>query len=64
MCTTHLLIMLYLSVKFHQYASVVYKQHDLRHNLTSDHDLGRRDLTLVCDTPSHYVISFCEVSLN
>ena len=27
-------------------------------------DLGRRNLTLVRDTPSHYVLSFCEVSLN
>ena len=36
MCATHLLIMLYLSVKFHQLASVVYEQHNFRHNLTFD----------------------------
>ena len=36
MCATHLLIMLYLSVKFHQIASMVYEQHNFRHNLTSD----------------------------
>ena len=36
MCATHLLIMLYLSVKFHQIASVVNEQHNFRHNLTFD----------------------------
>ena len=29
-----------------------------------DLDLGGRNLTLVRDTPSHYVLSFCEVSSN
>ena len=33
MCATHLLIVLYLSVNF---ASVVYEQHNFRHNLTFD----------------------------
>ena len=32
--------------------------------LDLDLDLGSRDLTLVRDTLSHYVLSFCEVSLN
>ena len=33
----HLLIMLYLSVKFHvKFASIVNEQHKFRHNLTSD----------------------------
>ena len=42
MCATHILIMLYLSVKFHQIcfssfiALVVYEQHNFRHNLTFD----------------------------
>ena len=36
MCVTHLLIMFYLSVKFIEFVSVVYEQHDFRHNLTSD----------------------------
>ena len=36
MCATHLLIMLYLFVNFIKFASVVYEQHDFRHNLTSD----------------------------
>ena len=38
MCATYFVIMLYLSVKFHQIASVVYEQHNFRHNfiLTSD----------------------------
>ena len=36
MCVTHLLIMFYLSVKFHQFASLVYEQHNLRHSLTFD----------------------------
>ena len=36
MCATHLFIMLYLSVKFHQFASVVHEQHNFRHNLTFD----------------------------
>ena len=50
LCTTHLLIMLYLSVMFRC--------------PDCDFDLGRRNLTLVRDTPSHYVLSFCAVSLN
>ena len=29
-----------------------------------DLDLGCRNLNHVRDTPSHYVLSFCEVSLN
>ena len=33
MCVTYLLIMFYLSVKV---SSVVYEQHNFRHNLTSD----------------------------
>ena len=36
MCATHILIMLYLSVKFIKFASVVYEQHNFRHNLTFD----------------------------
>ena len=36
MCATHLHIMLYLSVKFLQYALEVYEQHNFRHNLTFD----------------------------
>ena len=37
MCMTQLLIMHYLSVKFFfKFASVVYEQHEFRHNLTSD----------------------------
>ena len=36
MCATHILIMLYLSVKFIKFASIVYEQHNFRHNLTSD----------------------------
>ena len=67
MCATHILIMLYLSVKFHQIcfsSFLVYEQHNFRHNLTFDLDLGHRNLTLVRNTPSHYVLSFCEVLLN
>ena len=41
MCATHLLIMLYLSVKFHQIC-----------------------FSSVRDAPSHYFLSFCEVSLK
>ena len=67
MCVRHILIMLYLSVKFHQISSIFYEQHNFRHNLTSDMivtlTLGVGTL-LVRDTPSHYVLSFCEVSLN
>ena len=33
-CTTHLLIIFYLSVKFIKFASVVYEKHNFRHNLT------------------------------
>ena len=36
MCVTHRLIMFYLSVKFYQICSVVYEQHNFRHNLTFD----------------------------
>ena len=36
MCATHILIILYLSVKFHQICSVVYEQHNFRHNLIFD----------------------------
>ena len=36
MCVTHLLIMLYLSVKFTKFDLVVYEQHNFRHNLTFD----------------------------
>ena len=36
MCATHILIMFYLSVKFHKFASVVYEQHNFRHSLTFD----------------------------
>ena len=39
MCVTHILIMFYISVKFYllfKFASVVYEQHNFRHNLTSD----------------------------
>ena len=36
LCTTHLLIVLYLSVSFIIFASVVYEQHNFRHNLTFD----------------------------
>ena len=36
MSVRHLLIMLYLYVKFIKFASVVYVQHELRHNLTFD----------------------------
>ena len=36
MCVTYLLIMFYLSVKFIKFASVVYEQHNFRHNLTSN----------------------------
>ena len=36
MCVTHILVMFYLSVKFYQFASVVYEQHNFRPNLTSD----------------------------
>ena len=32
--------------------------------LNCDLDLGRWNLTLVRDIPSHYALSFCEVSLN
>ena len=57
--------MLYLSGSFIKFASIVYEQHNLRHNLTSDLivtlTLG---VTVVRDILSHYVLSFCEVSLN
>ena len=36
MCATQILIMFYLSVKFHQFASVVCEQHNFRHNLIFD----------------------------
>ena len=36
MYPTHLLIMLYLSMKFNKFALVVYEQQDFRHTLTSD----------------------------
>ena len=67
MCATHLLIMLYLSVNFIKFASAVYEKHNFRHNLTfdlTDLDLGHRNPTLMPDTPSHYVLSFCEVSFK
>ena len=48
-------------------ASVVFElllKHDF--DLWPDHDLvlGRRSLNHVCDTLSHYVLFFCEVSSN
>ena len=64
MCATHLLIMLGI-IKF---ASVVYEQHNFRHNLTFDLivtlTLGVGKITLVRYTPSHHVLPFCEVLLN
>ena len=36
LCLTYLLIILYLSVKFHHICFSSYEQHDFRHNLTSD----------------------------
>ena len=36
MCETHLLIMLYLSVKCHQICFSIYEHHNFRHNLTFD----------------------------
>ena len=69
LCATHLLIILYLLCSFIKFAPVVYVHHNFRHNLTSDLivcdlDLGGRNLTLVRDTPSHYLLYFCEVLLN
>ena len=43
-------------------SSTILAQFDLRPDC--DLDLGRRNLTLVRDTPSHYVLSFCAVSFN
>ena len=43
------------------------EKHNFRHSLIFDMfdlDLGRRNLTLVRDTPNHYILSFYEVSLN
>ena len=68
MCATHLLIMLYLSVKFLiKFALVVYEislrqDFDLRPDC--DVDLGRRNLNQVRDTHSHYALFFCEVPSN
>ena len=68
MCVTHILIILYISVKLHQICFKSYEQHNFRHNLTFDLivtlTLGVGNLALVRDTPSLYVLSFCEVSLN
>ena len=59
MCVTHFLIMFYLSVKFIKFASVVYEQHNFRHNLISDLivtlTLGI-EIQLLCAT--HLVIMF------
>ena len=35
-CATHLLIILYLSVKLHQICFIVIEKHDFRHTLTFD----------------------------
>ena len=67
MCATYLLIMFYLSVKFHQICSVVYEislRQDFDLTPDCDLDLGRRNLNHVRDTHSHYALSFCEVPFN
>ena len=67
---THVLIILYLSVNFFKFVPVVYKlllRHDLQHNLTFDPIVAWTmgiGTTPTHDTPSHYALSFCEVSLN
>ena len=43
-------------------SNTIQAQFDLWNNC--DLDLERRNLILVHDTPSHNVLSFCEVSLN
>ena len=56
-----------LSVKFHLFASAVFEllvRHDMKLRPDCDLDLGRRNLNLVPNTPSHYVLFFCKVSLN
>ena len=68
MCTTHLFILLYLSVKFDQIRfiglrSIADTQFVSGKPLTFDCDLdiGRGNLNYVRDTPSHFALSFCEV---
>ena len=55
--------MLYLFVKFQQIFS---NRKDMISLPTPDCgiDLECGNQTLKCDTPSHYALSFCEVSLN
>ena len=59
--------MFYLSMKFHKFASAVLElllRQDFDLCPDCDLDLGRRNLNHVRDTPSHYALSFCEVSSN
>ena len=68
---THLLIILYLSVKFHDISFISLKViAETQFKAQSDQrpdcgiDFGCRDLTLVHNSSSHYALSLCEVSLN
>ena len=65
---THLLILLYLSVKFDSSPFIAFLvMADTRFvsdkplTLDYDLDLGLGNLNSVCDTTSHFALSICEV---
>ena len=64
----HLLILFYLAVKFDKIPFIAFLVmantqfiYDKLLTFDCNLDLDCRNLTFVCDTPSHFALSFCEV---